>query len=173
MNIPQIGNKADQVIANIKSDEASITIKSGGPVYLQLDTVDDGLAVLSAESLAAADIPLFYGLALSDIGPAVDGQSLVFGVHNAGRIVLATRAATTDVWASYSAGAVGDIMTVVTATGTIQALIRAGANTATTNAMIHARLAGTYASATTIASSLGGSASLFSTATAKIFLRAM
>lgn len=172
MNIPLVGNKADTAIANVRSDETTVTIKSGAPVFLQLDAVDDGLAVLSSESLAAADIPLMYGLATSDISPLVDGQSMVFGVHPAARIVIATRAASTDVWASHSAGAVGDIMTVVTATG-IQALIRAGANTATTDAMIHARLAGTYASATTLASTLGGSASLFSTAYAKIFLRCM
>src|SRR3990167_5999862 len=118
MDLMQIGNKADSIDVNVKNDEATVTIRSGGPCYLQLDAVDDGLAVVSAESLSAHENDLCMGLALGDIAAGDNGKARAFGIHPYGRVVTASRAASSDVWASYPAGVVGDIMSVVTATGT-------------------------------------------------------
>lgn len=159
-DIMQVGNKADAYDLNVKSDESSIVIRSGSPVFLQLDGVDDGLAVLSAENLSAHENDLCMGLVLGDILPGGDGKARAFGMVVNARIITATRAATTDPWASYPAGVIGDFLSIVTATGNVQGLIRAGSGSQSSSRGIYFRLASAYASSTTQASSLGTATSL-------------
>ena len=179
-NISMGGNKPNTKRAKVRSGETAITILKGSPVFYKMDGggsntyPDDGIEVVSAESLAAASQTMFAGLATADISPGQYKESMVHGICSYARVITSTRAATTDVWVSYSAGAVGDILSINTATGSVQALSRVGAGSAGVFNMFG--LAQTYASATTLASSVGSaifSASLFSTSAVKVFVRSL
>ena len=174
------GNKPNRQRNKVRSGETAITILKGAPMFYKMDGggsntyPDDGIEVVSAESLAAASQTMFAGLAMSDIAPGKYREGLVHGICEYARVVTASRAATTDVWVSYSAGAVGDILSINTATGSVQALSRIGAGSGGVFNMFG--LAQTYASATTIASSVGTatfSASLYSTNSMKVFVRSL
>lgn len=171
MRFQTLGNARQFASVTVKSVEASVTIKAGGPVFFDPDaTTRNGLAVLSAESLAAAEQGFFAGIALADIGPGKFGDAHIFGICRSVRVLLATRAASSDVWASYAAGAIGDIMSLNTGVDA-QCVVRSGAGSAS-NIFWAIRLAELYASATTIASSIGGT-SLFSVASLRCMIRAM
>jgi len=111
---------------------------------------------------------LFCGLATKEIPVGGNGQAMTYGFYQEARIIKMTRAATTDVFASYSAGAIGDILDFLTVTG-VQALTRSGAGSATNDGWF-AQLMETFVSSTTQASSVN--ALLTFGDTLKVFLRA-
>ena len=141
MRFKFVGNKADRAVVVIKNaDPNSLAIKVGAPTFFVSDAAapNQGLSVKNTDGLAAAEGGLFAGfnltpsptagattLAVGDIG-----ESLVYGIYDYARVLLSTRAASTDVWASYAAIAVGDIMSFVTASG-VNAVQRSGAGSAT------------------------------------------
>lgn len=155
MRFQTLGNKKQFVSNTVKSVETTVTIKKGAPVFFDADVASNmGVAVLSSESLAAAEEGFFAGIALQEISPGKQGDAHCYGLLEDVRVQLASRAASSDVWASYSAGALGDIMRFTTiADG--QCVVRSGAGSAS-NLLWAIRLAETYASETTQASSLGG-----------------
>lgn len=168
------GNRAARARSKIRSQETTLTILKGSPCFFAFDATGDGLDAVSASGLAAASQTMFAGLALQDIAPGKIRETLVHGLCEFARVITSTRAASTDVWVSYSAGAIGDILSINTATNDgssgIQALSRVGAGSAGVFNMFG--LAQTYASATTQASSIGG-ASLYSVSTLKVFVRSL
>lgn len=157
------GNKKD-IVGTVVKNADTITIKAGGPVFLKASGTDDGLGVVSANNLAAANQGMFFGLALTDVAVGAFGEAQAFGFMASAVLRVATRAASTDVWASFPAGAVGDNLLPATGTGHAagstaadQALLNAGSIAFSLAA--HIRLGGTYASATTQASSLSSTVS--------------
>lgn len=176
MRFKVTGNKKDILAVVVKSDESALTILQGAPIFLKGDGTDDGLAVISAVNLAAASQGMFFGLATEAIEPGANGEAQVDGYYDYAQLRIATRAASTDPWASYAAGAIGDALdSIATGTGVVaasvsadQALINRGSVALSAHALI--RLGATYASATTQASSLtaisGGTARGGATATA-------
>jgi hypothetical protein len=168
------GNKPNRTRAKVRNVETTLTMLKGSPVFYPMDGTDDGIAAKTVVSLVAAIQTFFAGIALQDIGVGQIKEVLTYGTQSV-RYIIATRAASTDVWASYPAGALGDVLSVNTATnngagGQVQAFSRAGAGSA--GSLMPFNLAETYASATTQASSLGGS-SIYSTGTKKAFIRSM
>jgi hypothetical protein len=169
------GDKPNRARSKVRNAETTLTILRGAPVFFAYNGTDDGLAAKSAVSLAAAVQTFFAGVALQDIGVGKIREVIAYGHVAYARYIIATRAASTDVWASYSAGALGDVLSVNTATNDgagqqVQAFSRAGAGSG--GSLMPWNLAETYASATTQASSLGGS-SIFSIGYKKIFIRSM
>lgn len=169
------GDKANRQRAKVRNAETSITILKGAPSFYKINGTNDGIDATSAVSLANAMQTFFAGIALQDIGVGKIRETLIHGTYNYARYIIATRAASTDVWASYPAGAVGDALSINTATndgagGQVQAFQRAGA--ASAGVLNIWNLAETYASATTQASSIGGS-SIFSTGYKKVFIRTL
>ena len=172
MRFQTLGGKRQFGSATVRSSESSVTIKKGAPIFWKSDASASamGVSVKSAESLAAAEEGFFAGMALQDINPSQMGDAYCYGLLEDVRVQLASRAASTDVWASYSAGALGDIMRFTTiADG--QAVVRSGAGSASA-LFWNVHLAETYASTTTQASSIGGT-SLVSITTLRCFIRAM
>lgn len=153
MDFKYVGNKADKAQVTIQSDEASIVIMSGAPIALKANGSYPGLSVTSIEGLAAANTPFFAGF---NIGPAMNptdyAKAQVYGFFEYARVLLSTRATSTDVWASYSAIAIGDIMSLVTTSG-VQAVQRSGAGSAS-NQGWWLNAGATLVSATTQASSI-------------------
>lgn len=161
MRFKTVGTKRDIMAVTLKNAD-TLTIFQGAPVSVAANGTNDGLAGKTYVNLAAAVQGLFFGVALTDIAANAFGEAQMFGFNDVTRVRLTTRAASTDVWASYAAGAVGDILIPVTGTGAVaasvsadQAFSNSGSNPFTVHARV--RLGQTYASATTQASSLGGS----------------
>lgn len=176
MRFKQVGNKYDVAAIVFKNNDAQ-NIKVNAPVVLDFSpTTELGAQAKSTNSLAAAEQGNFFGISLTEVLPGQYGEAQVFGFNPNARIVLTTRAASTDVWASQAAGSIGEYLTMGTGTGLAasvgdQALVRVGTAAQTVNQMV--RLAETFASATTLASSLGPQTATIWTITKKVFLRAM
>jgi len=159
MRFKVVGSKRDVMAVVIKNKD-TLTMKAGSPAMLQVNATDDGLAVTSSCNLAAALLGNFFGVLYADVAANAYGEAQVFGFNDGTRLRVATRAvATSDVWASYPAGAIGDQLQVCTGTGygagstdMDQAFSNAGS--AAGSVYCKLRLGQTYASATTQASSL-------------------
>jgi hypothetical protein len=180
MNINQLaGDKPERVVLNVRADEA---IVKGTIVSLVIDATDDGLAAVTPKTATAAKSPkLAFGVALEAIASGAIGRVQAFGFCRETKIIRATRAATTDAWASTAAGAVGDALEVDTANN---ALVRAsipasyvtGSAASDTLALDLAMfvpfavLAQTIVSATTAASTTSNTDTV-STSLVKTFLR--
>lgn len=176
MRFKVVGSKRDVMAVVVKNKDAN-TIFAGAPLVLQVNGTDDGLAVTTTTNLAAALQSNFFGVAYADIVANAYGEAQVFGFNDATRLRVTTRAASTDVWASYPAGGIGDILELVTGTGTAAASISAdqafsNKGSGAFSIFARARLGQTYASATTQASSLNASQTA-SFATVKAMIHAM
>lgn len=153
------GSKRDSMAVVIKNKD-TIIIKRGAPVFYAVNGTDDGYAVVSANNLAAALQGNFVGFALDEMAVnALAPEAQCFGFSDGIRVQTATRAATTDVWASYAAGSVGDMLSFVTATGpgagsTNANQCMSNAGSGANSIFCRVRLGQSYASATTQASSL-------------------
>jgi len=158
MRFKAVGNKRDVGLVVVKNAD-TIPIFVGAPVFLAGNGTDDGLAVVSANNLAAASQGMFWGIATSQMAASGGfGESVVSGYYDSVRLRVTTRATSTDPWVSFPAGAVGDMLLPATGTGTVagsvsadQAMSNAGSNAFSLGAQV--RLGGTYASATTQATS--------------------
>jgi predicted RecA/RadA family phage recombinase len=156
---------------NIHNADA-VAIKAGGPVFWDSSaTASDALGfhAVASDSLPAAQEGLFVGLAVREISAGERGSVQCAGFFQEARIIKMTRAATTDIFASYPAGAVGDILDFLTVTG-VQALTRSGAGSATNDGWF-AMLMETFVSSTTQAS--GVNTLLTFGDTLKVFLRSV
>ena len=132
MRFKNVGNKADMcAIVTRNNDPNSLAFKAGAPLFFISNATLRGLDVKVADGLVAAEGGLFAGFNLSGAMVVGDfGESMVFGFYDYARVLLSTRATTTDVWVSYSAIALGDIMSFITTSG-VQAVQRSGAGSAT------------------------------------------
>lgn len=171
------GNKKDTGAIVFRNNETTNNIKVGAPVVLDFQaTATLGLDCKSTNSLAAAEQGNFYGIALSEVLPGAFGEAQIFGHNAIARVILSTRTATTATWASIAAGSIGEYLTMGTGTGSAaavgdQALVRVG--TAAQTVAQFARLAETFASTDTQASSIGPQSVTVWTTARNIFLRSM
>lgn len=171
-----LGNKPQRQWKHIKSGEATLTIKKGAPVVLKLDGAIStlGYTVKSIEGLAAAEQGMFFGLAVEDVVAGAESTS-VFGFWEYTRMIVRSRAASSDVWASTTGIALGDVLALMTLGG-VQAVSRSAAGSALTNP--HAIIAAeTRASSDTQASSItagaAGTALIYSTAFVRTHVKIM
>jgi hypothetical protein len=194
MRFKYAGNKYDIGAVVIKNND-TVVLKNGAPVILDFGaTTEKGAQVKTSNSLALVEHANFFGIALSDIAVNAYGEAQVFGYNAIARTVLTTRTATNATWASIAAGSICELMTIGSGTGISaesgdQALIRAGLSMSGTytgaasssgqfsligpaNAFA-ARLAETFASTDTQASSLGPQSQTIWTSVRKVFLRSM
>ena len=166
------GAKGQFLDVLVKSDESSVTIKAGAPVFYKPDSSNvKGLAVVSSEGLTAVLQPFFAGIATQEIAPGKFGNARCYGLMLEARVAKMTRAASTDSWASYPAGAIGDILTPQTLAG-VQALLAAAAAGSATNNMWNFILAEAFVSTTTLGSSYS-SGNLAIVDTLRVFVRTM
>ena len=154
MRFKQVGNKADLIAVVIRNNDAnSKVLLNGAPCFFIADATLRGLDVNTAEGLANANQAFFAGFNLNPSRNIGDfGEAMAFGYYDYARVLLATRATSTDVWASYAAVVLGDIMSFVTTSG-VQAIARSAAASAT-NVGWWIQAAATLVSQTTQASSI-------------------
>lgn len=166
-----VTDKADTTKRIVRLDESS-EIAVGTPVCYVFDGTDDGLAVVLPSSAAAAKAHTLFAGIIVDNALGTDlpklGRVLVSGLCRTTKVMLQTRAASTDSFASYSAGAVGDALVVNTVAN---ALLRTAAGAASAYAPI-AVLGETYASGASSASATSDTRTLISSSL-KTFIRAM
>jgi hypothetical protein len=105
MRMKQVGNKKDLMAVVVYNDESSASIPLGAPVCLSLSGTDDGLrVVLPSTGTDSYQTTFAMGVALSAIAAGTYGEAQVWGLCNNVKI-LRTRAASTDVFAHISIGA--------------------------------------------------------------------
>lgn len=164
MRFKSVGNKGDRIMTVIvNNDVNNTTLRQGSPCFMDLTpAIPDprgGAGVVTPEGLASAQQVFFAGLNTgADSVPGGDclfgqyAESIVYGFYDYCRVLLSTRATSTDVWASYAAVALGDIMSFVTTSG-VQAVQRSAAGSAS-NQGWWINAAQSLVSATTQASSV-------------------
>ncbi|KKN05529.1 hypothetical protein LCGC14_1086370 [marine sediment metagenome] len=173
MRFPGLLNKdsPERFYAYVRNGEASAALSAGEPVCYDMDGTNDGLDVSKATTGAAAKCcTLFAGVLPVAIANGDSGMAQVFGYSSNLTFLHMTRAATTDIWASYVALAIGDKLEVETV-GNAFSRKAAGA----VSAYMPVAAAGeTIASATTLVSSLAaGSGNLALTSAITAMIRAM
>jgi hypothetical protein len=106
MRAKYVGNKADKIIMNVKSAEATASIPRGTPVVLNLSSTgsaDDGLGVvLPATAGDAATGNMKYGIVTDTLAAGVLGESILFGYCSYAIAVLETRSTPGTGGASWS-----------------------------------------------------------------------
>lgn len=153
----------------VRNGETSLALLAGEPVAYDMDGTRDGRDVSRANTAAAAKATtLFAGIPPLQIDANQSGMAQVYGFNDNLIYINQTRAASTDVWASYPAVAVGDKLRVETAGNGITRVAAGAAS----EFLAGIAAAQTVASATTLASSIGGTALRLTTAI-KGFLRVM
>jgi len=157
MRFKNVGNKADIIALVVKNnDPNSVVILPGAPVFFNGTgtAAQRGLEVGASDALPNAVHAFFAGFNM--LGKSLNigdfGEVMAYGYFDFARVLLSTRATSTDVWASYAAIALGDIMSFVTTSG-VQAVQRSGAGSAT-NIQWWMQAAQTLVSFTTQASSV-------------------
>lgn len=170
MNNPALGgilNGQENATIICRNDESSSSITKGDAVCFIMDGTRDGKDVIKVTTGAAAKATtLLAGVALETATAGNKVRLAVRGVVQTLNLVLQTRAATTDSWASYPALAIGDVLGIDTVGGNPRRTA-AGAASANLAAMVALQ---TLASATTQASTTSNT-SLVSSTTIKAFLR--
>lgn len=179
MRLPTLGAKYQTVIVQVKNED-SVTIPNGTPVAFVFNGTDDGLAVVLPNTAGAAKATTLFagvvefagstGLPVSSVGDA-----FFFGMVTNAIVELVTRSATSAVWPSYAALAVGDEFAIDTinnaftdvATGASSAFLAFAVN----GSVIAS--ATTQASTSTIASLSAYNASTVLLTRTKSFIRAM
>ena len=145
------------------------TLSAGRPTAFDMDGTRDGRDVSSSTTATGVKATtLFAGVPPLDIADNNSGMVQVFGYTDNLIYAHMTRAASTDAWASYGALAVGVRMSIDTVANAFQGTV-AGAVSAF---LANFAAAQTLVSATTLASSVGGTA-LALTTQIRAFLRAM
>jgi hypothetical protein len=166
-----ITDKAQNTKEIVRNDE-SATIPVGTPVAYVFDATDDGLAVVLPSTAGAAKAhTLFAGIVVDNALPTdlpKLGRVLRHGLCRVTKVMMQTRAASTDSFASYSAGAVGDVLVVNTVAN---CLLRTAAGAASAYQPI-AILGETYASGASSASATSDTRTLISSSL-KTFIRSM
>jgi len=176
MRFKVVGSKRDVMAAMVKNTD-TIIIRAGAPVVLAVTGTEDGLRAVSVNNLAAALQGNFYGIAFNDIAVNAFSEVQVYGFNDGTRLRYTTRAASTDVWASYAAGGIGDNLSPVTGTGHAAGSTQAdqvfsNGGSVAFSVYCKVRLGQTYASATTQASSVGAQTATASTGLVKTMVHA-
>lgn len=164
-------DRPEQVYLAVHNDEVSADLTQGRACCFVMDGTEDGVAVVSSTTGAAGKATSLFAGIITDIGGLANGKygvSQVFGLCYTATLLLRTRAASTDSWATHAAGVLGDLLSI----DTVNALLQRTAAGAASAFLAFAALASAYASAATGASDAGqtGTASTLST---RVFLRAM
>jgi len=170
--IPGFTSPAERALIRVISAEASASIPAGSPACFVFNGTNDGVAVvLPSTGAAAKSQTLFSGVVPVAIAAGAVGDCIVFGFCNNLRLVRATRAASTDAWASTPALAIGDALVINTVYNAFSFGV-AGASTAILADVVAGQ---SLASATTLASSSAGTADtrLADTTALRAFVRAM
>lgn len=159
MRFKVVGTRRDIMAVTVKNAD-TIPILAGAPCSVAANGTNDGLAAVSYNNLSAAKQGLFFGVVFNEIAAGAFGESQVFGFNDSVRIRVATRAASTDVWASYAAGSIGNGLIPITGTGagagsTAADQCFSDQGTLANTVFVRVRLGQTFASATTQASSIG------------------
>lgn len=180
MRLPTLGAKYQTTVVQVKNAD-TVAIPNGTPVCFTFNGTDDGLAVvLPATGGTAKTSNLFAGVVefsgSTSLPVGSVGDAFFFGMVTNARLLLVTRSATSAVWPSYAAIAVGDALAVETVNNCFTDLAT-GAQTAFG---VMAVAGAVIASATTQSSNstVTNSLSAFLLATAltvatKVYLRAM
>lgn len=101
MRFQTLGNKPAFISNTVTNGEASATINAGNLCILKLGGADNGLAVVLPATAGAAKSNVYmYGVALEQAAPGVHFSVLQFGYCRNITLVRASRAASTDSWAS-------------------------------------------------------------------------
>jgi hypothetical protein len=128
MNSP-IGTKDRPWRARIsfRNGESTLSLTQGMPVVL-LSTDPSAVITPVTGAADALNHSLFAGLcANNSLAPAQYGDVVVAGYHAKARVQRMTKAASTDIWASFVAFVIGDYFTVDSVNN---ALLRSGAGAA-------------------------------------------
>lgn len=105
-------NKPQQAFVTIRNAETSTTISAGSPVFYKFGGDDyDGVDVIGAatQASAAKSVSCIAGVAVDTLTAGKTGRALVYGLIKNARFIRMTKAASTDIWASMAAVAVGDV----------------------------------------------------------------
>lgn len=124
MRLKQIGNKEDAIYVVFRNT-GGVTIARGDPVVLNLDGSSDGLNATKANTARAHS--LMYGVSVDDYDDGSYGEAQVFGFCRQLNLVRATRAATTDSWASQASIAAYNWLTIETVYGGFSTLASSAA----------------------------------------------
>lgn len=156
MRFPQLvglTSPAETLAIRVRNAESSATIPAGSPVCFVFNGTNDGVdVVLPATGGAARATSLFAGVTPLAVAAGALADTIVYGFVNNLRLVRATRAASTDAWASTPAIGVGDLLIPNTANNAFTF-----SATAAASAFLAGVIAGqTLASGTTLVSSSGG-----------------
>lgn len=101
MRFQTLGNKPAFITNTVKNGESSSQIRAGNLVILKLGGTDDGLAVVLPATAGAAKSNIYqYGVAIETANPGANFQIQQFGYCRNVTLVRASRAASTDSWAS-------------------------------------------------------------------------
>lgn len=96
------GGKPNFIAFTVKNKEASASIPVGTPVLLNLSGTDDGLEViLPSSGDATKALTRFFGVVTGTIAAGQLGEVLIAGVARKANLVQATRAASSDSWATF------------------------------------------------------------------------
>lgn len=101
MRFQTLGNKPPFIANMALNGEASASIVAGNMCILKLGTTDTGLAVVLPSTAGAAKSNVYqYGIALENAAPGVNFNVMQFGYCRNVTLRRATRAASSDSWAS-------------------------------------------------------------------------
>jgi hypothetical protein len=169
MQTPSLGGLltgAEDAFIICRNDEASASIAKGDTVIFTMDGTRDGKDVVLPTTAGLKSHSLVAGVAEEAAAAGEKVRLKARGVVNTLNIMLMTRAATTDNWATYPAVALYDVFNIDTVGGYPR---RSAAAAQTVHPAAIVAL-GTLASGATQASTTSNT-SLVSTATIKAFVR--
>jgi hypothetical protein len=107
-------DKPESVHLRVKSAEASVTIARGTPVVFAYNGTNDGLAIVRPSAGTAAGVnALVAGVAIADITAGAFGDVQCFGFNRYSVLRRATRAASSDSWASQASIAANSVLMIL------------------------------------------------------------
>ncbi len=171
MRLKENGNGVDTLCVVIRNMSTSVTIQQGAPVFNQYTGSFPGKDVVSSQESVAADQVSFYGCSIQSLAPGAEGYAQMFGFMQNVRIVLNSRAASTDVYATRPAIAIGDILVPSPSTVGVAGWQRSSA--VPTDGRAFARAANTYATQASSATATSLTSLSIEVATGKISLRSL
>jgi hypothetical protein len=172
MNFQMLGSAKNQNLVIGVLNEDTVSIPAGSPVCYKMSGTNDGLGVVLPAQAGAGASSAICGIVPVSIAVGEKGTAVAYGIIYNAKLVLQTRAATTDSFASLASIAKFSLLLVDSAGNRMQS----AASVAQTGYLPHAFIAQTVASQASSAS--GAVTSAFSTATAvyttvKAFVRMM
>lgn len=106
------GSGRSEGVVHVVKNADTVVLAAGMPAVFVFNGTDDGLAVVSAATAGANKLAVgTAGVIVKDIQPGTLGNVQVYGFNRHTKILRATRAASTDNWASNTtAYATNDIL---------------------------------------------------------------